>query len=165
MTLSPAAAFGWWQELVDEERGDRAARARLRRCATVAEAMTEQATIMLFRRMGARSPEDLPSVALVAAVLAHIRENDPTLSIARRVGPDNVATIEPGKLSPSRFRRLTLAATPDERLTAYRRLVRLCGGTLNVRDCVDALLDWTERRKTRWVYDYWNAGNAPVSNT
>jgi CRISPR system Cascade subunit CasB len=163
-TLSTPAAIEWWQQITDEEHGDRGARARLRRCGTIAEAMTEQPTILLFRRMGARSPDDLPSVALVAAVLAHVRKDDPELSIARRVGPDNTAATEPGKLSPGRFRRLTLAATPDERLTAFRRLVRLCDGTINVSDCVDALLYWTEKRKTRWVYDYWNAGDVPVSS-
>lgn len=165
MTLNTSAAVAWWRQLTDEEHGDRGARARLRRCGTIAEAMTEQETILLFQRVGGRSPADLPSVALVAAVLSHVRDDDPSRSIARSIGPNSVDAPEPGKLSPARFRWLVQAATGDERLTAFRRLAAICDGTVNVRDCVDALIDWTEQRKTRWVYDYWNANALPTNNS
>jgi CRISPR type I-E-associated protein CasB/Cse2 len=50
------------------------------------------------------------------------------------------------------------ATTDDERLTAFRRLVALASGALNLTDLADALLDWSESTQRRWVYDYWNAG-------
>jgi CRISPR system Cascade subunit CasB len=67
-------------------------------------------------------------------------------------------------LKPLRFRRLMEATTGDERLTAFRRLIALAGGALNLTDLADALLDWSEWTQRRWVYDYWNAGQ-PAERT
>jgi len=162
MIASPRAATEWWRDLQPDPArgrpGDRAALARLRRCASIGEAMLEPATIALFRRCGATGPADLPAIALAAAVLAHVREDASGLSVARQLGPDQPDKPETAKLKPLRFRRVMEAATPDERLIALRRLVALAGGSLNQRDLADALLDWSDNRRQRWVYDYWNAG-------
>ena len=157
------AAAAWWRSLQsDPERGqagDRAALARLRRCATVVEAMQEPATIVLFRACGADRPDDLVTVALAAAVLAHLRQDGPEQSVARQVGQQTGSeALKPALMKPLRFQRLMAAATPDERLAAMRRLVALAGGKLNLRDLCAALFDWTEWRRIRWTYDYWDAG-------
>jgi CRISPR system Cascade subunit CasB len=163
MSLAITGAIEWWQDLqADPARkrpGDRAALARLRRCATIVETMQDPAALSLFRRCGGRSPDDLPLAGLAAGVLAHVRNTDPAQrSIARTIGPRS--SDEPGTalLKPLRFRRLMEADTLDERLTAFRRLVALAGGTVNVRDLAVALLAWNETRRIRWIYDYWNAG-------
>jgi CRISPR system Cascade subunit CasB len=164
------AAAPWWRELQPDpgvrRRGDRAALARLRRCASVAEAMQEEATVALFRRVVASGPGDLPGVALAAAVLAHVRD-DKLGTVARTVGPVSPDQPDTAVLKPLRFRRLMEADGHDERLTAFRRLVALAGGALPVADLAAALLDWSEHRRRRWVYDYWNAGTpaalAPAS--
>jgi CRISPR system Cascade subunit CasB len=162
MSLSVRAAVDWWRDLQPDPGrnhvGDRAALARLRRCATVAEAMQDPATISLFRRCGGSGPGELPAAGLAAAVLAHVRKDDPdNRSIARRVGP--VADkAETALLKPLRFRRLMEADLPDERLVAFRRLAALTGGTLNIGELAGALLNWNERRQQRWIYDYWDAG-------
>jgi CRISPR system Cascade subunit CasB len=163
MTLSIPAAVAWWRDLQPDPgrnySGDRAALARLRRCATVAEAMQDPATISLFRRCGGSGPWDLPTAGLAAAVLAHVRNDDrDNTRIARRVGPDNTDRVETALLKPLRFRRLMDADLPDERLAAFRRLAALAGNTVNVSDLAAALLNWNEQRQQRWVYDYWNAG-------
>ena len=168
MSLQPAAAAAWWRDLQPDpgrnRPGDRATLARLRRCATVAEAMQDQATIALFRRCGGAGPADLPDAGLAAAVLAHVRDDDPAEPrIARRIGPDNTDKPETALLKPLRFRRLMEARTPDERLTAFRRLIALANGKLNVADLVVALLRWNEERQRRWIYDYWNAGQPPAT--
>jgi CRISPR system Cascade subunit CasB len=160
------AAVSWWRDMQPNppaHSGDRAALARLRRCATVSEAMQDQATIALFRRVGATGPDDLPAIGLAAAVLAHVRGDQPALKVARQVGPENPDKPETALLKPLRFRRLLEATTEDERLAAFRRLVALAGATLNVADLADALLDWDDRRRQRWIYDYWNAGQPAVS--
>jgi len=162
MTATSRAAAEWWRDLQPDPArrrpGDRAALARLRRCASVGEAMLEPATIVLFRRCGATCPADLPAIGLAAAVLAHVRKDVPGLSVARQLGPDPPDKPETAKLKPLRFRRVMEASTQDERLIALRRLVALAGGSLNLRDLADALLDWSDNRRQRWVYDYWNAG-------
>jgi CRISPR system Cascade subunit CasB len=164
MIRNHQAAVSWWREMQPDppaRPGDRAAVARLRRCATVAEAMQDPAAIALFRRLGATVPDDLPGVGLAAAVLAHVRDDRPAHTVARRVGPDSPDKPETALLKPLRFRRLMEASTDDERLTAFRRLVALAGGTLSVADLSEALLDWDDKRRQRWVYDYWNAGQPP----
>jgi CRISPR system Cascade subunit CasB len=162
MIRNPHAAALWWREMQpDPERqrsGDRAALARLRRCASVAEAMQDPATIGLFRRCGATGPSDLPTIGIAAAVLAHLRKDQPELRVARQIGPDSPEKPETAILKPLRFRRLMEATTEDECLTSFRRLVALAGGALNLLDLSGALLDWSEERQRRWVYDYWNAG-------
>lgn len=159
MIAAPHAAAYWWQDLqpANGQRGDRAALARLRRCATVAEAMQEPTTIALFRRVGAGRPADLPIVALAAAVLAHVRV-DAAGTVARAIGPNPPEKPETATLKPQRFRRLMEADSVDERLTMFRRLAALTGGTLPVADLAGALLDWSENRRRRWIYEYWDAG-------
>ena len=164
--ISTPAVAAWWHGLQPDPArkwpGDRAALARLRRCASVAEAMQEPATMLLFRRCGAAGPADLPRVALVAAVLAHVRIDQPGQRVARQIGPDSPENPETALLKPLRFRRLMEAASPDERLAAFRRLVAIADRVLNVHDLAAALLNWDDRRRQRWVYDYWNAGAAPA---
>jgi len=158
-------AAAWWRDLqpTPEQKGDRGALARLRRCASVAEAMQERATVQLFQRVRATGPADLTPVALTAAVLAHVREDLPNVTVARAVGPPSPEKPEDALLKPMRFRRLLEADGCDERLTAFRRLVALAGGKLPVADLAAALLDWNEERRRRWIYDYWNAGQPAAS--
>ncbi len=170
MSLSIGGAIAWWRDLQPDpahgRSGDRAALAKLRRCATVTEAMQEPATFDLFRRGGGRGPNDLAAAALAAAVLAHVREDDPANRfIARRIGPENTDKAETALVKPLRFRRLMEADTEDERLIAFRRLAAIAGNKLNVPDISEALLAWTPERKRRWVYDYWNAGQPTPSQT
>ena len=96
-----------------------------------------------------------PLVRLAAAVLAHVREDDAAnRSIARHVGPENTDQMETALFKPLRFRRLMEADTEDERLIAFRRLAAITGHKLNIPDLAAALLNWSDERKRRWIYDY-----------
>ncbi|MFC7557404.1 type I-E CRISPR-associated protein Cse2/CasB [Pseudoroseomonas wenyumeiae] len=161
----PHVAAAWWRDLQgivpgkpERKPADRATLAQLRHCATVTEAMQHRAAIELFRRCGATHAAQLPEIALTAATLAHVRADVPDSTIASGIGPETPDKPETALLKPLRFRRLLEAESPDERLTAFRRLVALAGGRLNVTDLADALLHWTEGTKRRWIYDYWKAG-------
>lgn len=167
MIKNPAGAVEWWQAVTPRpgHEGDRAGRAMLRRCATITEAMQLPVTLQLFRRCAADHALDLPAIALCAATLAHVREDRVELSVARQVGPDDPDRPETARLKPLRFRRLTEATDPDEALPAFRRLVALADGALNVRDLAAALLDWPhptrgDAARRRWVFAYWNANPA-----
>ena len=118
--------------------------------------MQEPAALLLFRMVGATGPDDLSHIGLAAAVLAHVRSDKPGTSVARLIGPDSLESPETALLKPLRFRRLIEAEEGDERLTAFRRLVALADGSLPVRDLAGALLDWNDKRRTRWVFEYWN---------
>ncbi len=171
MSIDAKKAAAWWRELQPDPArkwsGDRAALARLRRCATVNMAMLDVATMQLFQRCGASLPSDLPRVALAAAVLAHVRDDRAGIHIARQLGPDMPDKPETAILKPLRFRRIMEAETPDERLISMRRLVALAGNSLSVTGLAEALLNWTEWRQRDWVYQYWNAGqtSAPTQES
>jgi CRISPR system Cascade subunit CasB len=168
MIRNEAGALAWWRAITPDpphHDGDRGARARLRRCATVAEAMTEPATLTLFRRCGAEDPRDLVAVALAATVLAHVRADRGDMSVARLVGPESPDKPETALLKPLRFRRVLEAETPDDCLTAFRRLVAIADGQVSVGDLARSLFDWTnphraEAAKRRWIFAYWNANPA-----
>ena len=159
--MTPDIVARWWRDLQPNAAtgapGDRAAAARLRRCTTVGEAMLEQETATLLRRLSGDA-RDLPHVALLAAVLAGVREDAPGTGVARALGPDDPDHPETAAMSPLRFRRLLEAEEGDDRLTSLRRMVTMLGGTLDVRDLATSVLRWTDRRRIAWTYAYWNAG-------
>ena len=162
----------WWatiqgkQEDVAPRRGrDRAALARLRRVATPVEALEEPAVFDLYKKLGfGRTDIDrrLPRVAVVAAVLAHIKEDAmPAESGFRRRFAEMLGQGERPLMSELRFKRLLAAAEDNDLLTTFRRAVALAGGkNINVGDVAASLLDWSDRRRMRWAFDYYGAGIA-----
>jgi CRISPR system Cascade subunit CasB len=165
MIRNPQGAFLWWRrmtpDLTRDHKGDRGALAELRRSASVAAAMQQPATILLFQFCKADDERDLVGIALAAAVLAHVRE-DVAGRIARQIGPESPDRPETARLKPLRFRRLLEASDPEDCLLGFRRLVALTGGKVNVGDLARALFDWpnphrAERTKRDWVFAYWNA--------
>jgi CRISPR system Cascade subunit CasB len=167
-----AAAAHWWRALqpntaIGERNrvGDRAALARLRR-ADLAAAMSDPATFDLFRMLGCSRREYwyLPAVALCAAVLAGVRNELPPPRDrehpARTLGPPPMGAVEEAVMKRMRFRRLIEADTPEERLILLRRAVQLADRRLNLRELAAACLDWSERRRQRWIFEYYNAGFA-----
>jgi CRISPR system Cascade subunit CasB len=157
MIGDPRLALRWWEDLRDEKRGDRGALARLRRAATVFDAATEPATIDLCRKLGLQA-QGLEQAALVAAVLAHVRENVPGKKMARQLGAPDSKT--PAVMSWLRFRRLMQFETPDELLTGFRRAIALAKGNANVVDLAGALLNWNDQRRREWIYAYHDANIA-----
>ncbi len=162
---SGARAFDWWTSLQPARdrgyKGDTGALARLRR-ASLIDAMTEESVVALHRRL--RLPrQQFPRAALIACVLAHVREHEPRMSVARAAGP--LSKDENGVLSALRFRRLLTMRGEEDCAIAFRRLVALLGGKVNVNDLAQSLLDWNDeakgdRRRTHWAFDYYGAGDA-----
>jgi CRISPR system Cascade subunit CasB len=161
MTVFPGPqAAAWWRELQPKDgqgerrSGDRGALARLRRCATVMEAASEPRTLALCRKLGVGEAA-LDRVALIAAVLAHVREERFDLNVARQIGVQQDGTAA---MSDLRFRRLLQADTLDEQLIGFRRLVALAAGKLNVADLAVGLWYWgNEQERRRWIYAYHDA--------
>ncbi|UHC20437.1 type I-E CRISPR-associated protein Cse2/CasB (plasmid) [Methylobacterium currus] len=155
---------------------DRGALARLRRASTPLDALDEAAVFALHRALGygqARAEETLPLVAVAAAVLAHVRDHDPTAKPARAVGRASLAdhTFETAALSPLRLKRLLQAREPEDLLRQMRRLVALARGRLDVGALAVLILDWGEEvrgplLRSRFAYDYHaGAGDPPGFTT
>ena len=166
MTLFPGPqAAAWWRELQPKHEdgkprgGDRGALARLRRCATVMDAASEPATLALCRRLGV-GEAGLDRAALLAAVLAHVREERFDLTVPRQIGVQQDGTTI---VSDLRFRRLLQADTLDEQLIGFRRLVALAKRKLQVADLAAGLWHWgDEATRRHWIYAYHDAPDFQV---
>ena len=158
-------AVRWWRGLQPyfsngerNPQSDRAALARLRR-ADLFQAMQDPQTFALFTVLGMQRPDELPNAALCAAVLAGVRE-DRTEHPARTLGPPSSNATEQAAMKPLRFRRLIEADNPQARLETLRRAAQLGDRRLNVRELALACLDWSDTRRQRWIFEYYNAGFA-----
>lgn len=166
-----AAAYSWWKHLQPREtdgrvvRGDRAAIARLKRAASIMEAAAEPATADLYKKLGFTDPSNLPRAALLAAVLAHVRKDDPRQPFAEAIGTSRSGVDTTALISPLRFKRLIAAREPDDLLIAFRRAVAILGKEANVRDLARLLLGFTDERwsdisRTRFAFAYHGAALA-----
>lgn len=152
-------AARWWRELNPKDPKDqppfaRAALARLRRCTSPAQAATISEALDLARRLGTVSASQtrLEPALLTAMVLAHVRENDDSIPAARQLG--RAGFEERAAMSPLRFARLLGAETTTEKLIAFRRAVALLGGKVNVASLASALMNWSEKTRVTWAFDY-----------
>lgn len=159
------ATFLWWRSMNGEGDGkpqsgqDRAALARLRR-ASPQEAMTEEATLHLFRALRYKNPERLPRVATLAAVLSTIRQ-DRQGRFGRQIGRALIDDEQSAALKLGRFKRLLDAQTEDEIATAFRRAIAILGGSANVRDVARYVLGFDDEGvRRRLIFDYYAAGES-----
>lgn len=164
----------WWKALQPDpdkgNSGNRAALAKLRRVHSWVEAAAISETMTLFRALNKSRDSDLPRVAVLAAVLAHVRDEPAPdkntgrrPSIARAIGKSDSEST--AVLSELRLARLLGAKGDDDILIAFRRLVALMGKTANVADLAAHILEWDagergDRRRVNFAFNYWNAGYA-----
>lgn len=136
--------------------GDKATLARLRRAATPLEALVEQQAIRLAEKLGITpdEPHNLERVGIIAAVLAHVKTHDASRKNARALGPLKKADENP-IMSTLRFRALLAAKAPDDLLREMRRAVSLMRNTANVASLASDIYYWGDNTRLRWTYDYW----------
>lgn len=173
-----AAARLWWQNLQPlrsdgrpNPNVDRGSLARLRRAASAADILDEEAVFGLHRRLGygrANAERTLLPVAIAAAVLAQVRQDSRERRPARAAGRTSLADtkLETAILSPLRLRRLLQAREPDDVLRQMRRLVQLTGDPLDVGALAVLVLDWFDEERgasarMRFAYDYYAAAGDP----
>jgi CRISPR system Cascade subunit CasB len=166
----------WWKQLQPSKtgineysRGDRAALARLRRCSTWVEAAAEPQTLTLFHMLRKSKDWELPRVAVLATVLAHVREDVEHQKLADNIGKHAGKRDEQAKLSENRLRRLLTATGDDEILTAFRRLVAIMDQKANVADLAQNILYWDhpetgDSTRMKFAFHYWKVGSAAPSN-
>ena len=156
-------AAAWWRELKPENGvqtgSQKAALAHLRRAGAPLDALREAAALQLVQRL----PHcDADRVAALAGILAWVR-NDDDRFVARAVGRNSLDDAE-AVISEGRFRRLLQVERNDELMDAMRRLVRLAGWTVNVRDLSGSVLYWGDGVRKRWIFNYYGVGRATPFN-
>ncbi|MCV0369521.1 type I-E CRISPR-associated protein Cse2/CasB [Filomicrobium sp.] len=167
-----AAVLAWWRQLQPQDaegrstRGDRAAIARLKRVPNILEAAAEPAAANLYRRVGFTRPSiDLPRAALLAAVLAHVKKDDPLHPVAEAIGAPRSGDETAALISPLRFKRIVSAREPDELLIVFRRVVAILGGRADIKNIAAVLLGFTDARwgditRTQFAFAYHGASLA-----
>lgn len=148
----------WWKNLGDE---DRAGRAELRRCGTVAEVAFTAPYHRLLRRLGSRlGVGDARRVAAIAAALAHV-ESEPGdgASLARRMARPK-GDGQSAVVSDARFRHLLRNEDADELMRELVRIIRQLGREASVEPLFRDLMTWDERTRMRWARDYYEAAPA-----
>ena len=147
-----SAARHWWATSLSPATGPgRAARAELRRCETVADALAVEATHALHAALGGSLKHQADRLALIAISLANIREDDP-LSAAARFGHG-----ERPALSPLRFQTLFRTEDPTDLMRTLRRALAQINYRANVAYLARDLLYWGDNVRTRWCFDYYGA--------
>jgi CRISPR system Cascade subunit CasB len=150
-----AAAVRWWEALqTPAQRGDRAA---LARCNTTIDVRFQPAWHELAQQVGGAgglSPYDQRQLAVVGAVLAHVRTQS-ALSIAEAMGSGDKPAV-----SDLRFRKL-LAADPEELRVGMIRAVHLLGRTANVGALAESLFTWGDGRRLSWAEEYYRVAPKP----
>lgn len=167
MSEEGSKAFGWWRYLTDPKTEDRASLAKLRRCENAVDAASTLEAIRLARALGCSvgDSRDADKALELAILLAHVRENEadrPMRAVGWKGFPGSSETEGP-VLSELRFQRL-LQTTPNEKLEAFKRLVRLTKGKANVAALATDFWFWGDAVKKRWAFDYYNAANSQMKN-
>lgn len=130
-------AYSWWKAVQANPRQ----RAELTRAHQLNEIYLTAAFAQLRRTLDNWSERDAAGLALMAGVLARVRDDS---------GPDSLGKALAGKgksgararLSGLRFRRLLQADDPEEAYQHLRRAVAMLDRKANVRDLARACLDW-----------------------
>lgn len=109
----------------------------------------------------ALEPRAEPKLALVAALLAKVREHRPGApSLATRLGSP-VPKTERSVLSPLRFRQLLEREEAAELLRPLSTVIALLDAQLDVLELAEAAFGWGLERRKRWAYDYYDACPEP----
>lgn len=146
------ALIEWWKEL-ENSRGDRAA---LRRSSSIEQVMFNPGFHRLWRKLKATRWTRPERVALVAACVARIKEDDRRKSFAAQLGSPATGR-EKAAFSGLRFRRLLQAAGHDELLQACSRAIAMCGNRVNIASLGESLYWWSDGVRRQWAFDYYDA--------
>jgi len=149
----------WWREAIADKKALTGPRAELKRARSLEEVVFTPLFHEVRRRLSRTRWRSIERLALVAGVLARVKEHDPSASFARQM-----AASEPGagtrpKVPPSRFRRLLRTGDEPEELERLleqvRRIIGLLEGRVNVQNLARSLYFWGSGTRKRWALDYY----------
>ena len=152
------AAEWWYSELGQGTGAGRMARAKLRRCDTPAEALGHGVVHRLhaaLRSAGRDLTRDPERLALVAIILANIKENH-SAEAAARFG--ELVGDRP-RLSALRFQGLMRTAAPIDLIRPLRRALAQIDYQANVARLANDLLHWGDACRNNWCFKYYGGAN------
>jgi len=142
--------IGWWRELTDR-RGERA---DLRRTAKPVEVILIPAYHRLrVDLLAAGYNVNNEKLAVIAGLVARVREDKPSDSVARQM-----ARIKAGTrpyVAELRFRRILETNSPEELFPILTRCLSLLGDSVNLLDLADSVYGWSDYQRKRWALEYY----------
>jgi len=156
-----------WFHWLQENRGDRA---RLRRAETPNDVLLSEPFFNFLRQMpdSWALQKNIPIAAMIAAILAHVKDNDGKKSFAAQLASTKPGT-DRSRMSELRFQQLQKSRTPDEFFRRLIRAVKLADGQVNILSLADSIRRWMneyrygtslkpfDRLAVRWANDYYVA--------
>lgn len=147
--------LSWWKDL-DNNRGDRA---DLRRCHNTVDIVFNPAYHRLWLALNKIGFGNRDSVALIAGVLANVKNHQDAESFAAQM-----AHLKDGsnpQVSGLRFKRLLKIKDKEELFSSVVRIVKLMDGNVNACNLANSLYYWNDGTKKDWAYSYYE--KAPES--
>ena len=177
------AVADWWKSLHHPDRGDRGARARLKRCDSVLDALLEPETHSLISRVREKATIShalAQKLAILALILARVKPSEKaaytfadTLGRTRDDGNIPKDDARP-RLSPMRFSTLLRAGKdasedadkfPDEFARILRRTLAILGDTpFNVRCFIGDVLFFDDQTRLKWTFEYYHTRRDDTAN-
>lgn len=155
----------WWVWLhSDQARGERA---RLRRCQTPQEVLTQKGFLKLGKVLPDWQKYHLLGLATVAGILAHVK-TETQLSFPVQLGAAKAGMDKP-VFSELRFQKLLAASDAEEFYKSLHRAVKQAGEKADPVLLADGILHWHREQSTpekfqaqkswkyNWANDYYSS--------
>jgi CRISPR system Cascade subunit CasB len=155
----------WWRWLHSEQ--SRGERAKLRRCQSPQDVLTQQGFLRLGKRLPDWQKYHLFGLATIAGVLSHVKTEMP-LSFPKQLGEAKEGSDKP-VFSELRFQKLLASSDIEEFYKSLHRAVKQAGEKANPVLLADGILHWYLEQnspekfqgqkswKYRWANDYYNS--------
>ena len=149
----------WWSSL--QESNQAGTRAALRRARTPNEISVQYEYFNLFRKLtDSKLPDFIKKrlsyrLPLVAGILSHIREDEPSRPAAARMGSSDKPGGDRPLVSDLRFRRLLRTEDDNELFLMMIRMIRMLGDRVNVKDTAMSVFFWNEQTRKKWASLYY----------
>ena len=161
-------ALAWWRATIsDQEKArDRGARAQLKRCSDPTEVFFCPAFHKLLYSLHAEGWHNRDTAAVIAGVLAHVKENNGGARFAAQMAAGKDGNEKTAVVSELRFRRLLKCKTRADLYLPVIRVVRLMGGQADVADLAKSIWNWEHKDcfvQRDWACDYYE--HAPEKKT
>lgn len=139
----------WWEELFESQRD----RAELRRCHDLTEVFFCQAYHRLYLSLLAEGKVNREAIALIAAALAHVKDEISSDSFAEQMGESK--TSQTPQISKMRFRRLIRCESYSDLYLPVIRIVKMLNGAVNIDDMVKKFYFWNEKSRNDMTFEYY----------
>jgi len=139
----------WWKDL--EHR--KADRANLRRCHNLNEVIFTPSYHYLWHQLKGLGFRNKTAIALLAGILAHVKENNTTSTFAGQMAKPKEGSKP--TVSELRFRKVLTIDERNDLFIYLVRLIKLMNGSINICNLANSVYWWNDITKKNWAFEYY----------